>query len=310
MAGNANLESAKRNKNDEFYTLSTDIEKELKHYREHFRGKKVFCNCDDPKHSNFWKYFEANFDFLGLEKLTSTHYNDTLPTYRLDMHRNEDGEIQVSRTPLGQNGDFRSDESIEILKESDIVVTNPPFSLFREYVAQLIEYDKDFLIIGNHNAITYKELFPLIKDGKMWLGTKAGGMMFRVPNTKEYASKSGFVVDKNGESFSKLGNICWYTNLDYAQRHDDLILWKRYNPEDYPTYDNFDAIEVGKVKNIPMDYDGLMGVPITFMYNHNPSQFEVVGNLGSYAPDGYSFASAIYIDGVKKFKRILIKRKS
>lgn len=276
MSKNANLSAAKRNKNDEFYTLITDVERELMHYREHFKGKSVFCNCDDPEYSNFWQYFKLNFDFLGLKSLTSTHYSEDESTYRLDMFRDNNGEIQSTKTLLEQNGDFRSPEAIEILKESDIVVTNPPFSLFREYLEQLMEYEKDFLIIGSYNAITYKEIFPLLKHRKMWLGNGNGMMTFEVPNTPEYANKSGFFV-KDGKAYSKLGNICWYTNLDIAKRHEELILWKKYTKEEYPHYDNYDAINVNRVKDIPVDYNGVMGVPVTFLDSHNPEQFEIVG---------------------------------
>ena len=315
MTQNSNLHAAKKNKNDEFYTLLTDIEKELRHYRHHFKEKKIFLNCDDPRESNFWRYFSLNFDFLGLEKLTSTHYDADHPTYRLDMYRDDSGEVQTTQTDLEQNGDFRSPESIEILEESDVVVTNPPFSLLREYISQLMEYEKDFLIVGNQNIVTYKDIFPLIKNNKMWIGHNTGGMTFKVPNTPEYSDKSGFFIE-DGQAYSKLGNICWYTNIDIAKRHEELILWKEYNEEDYPSYDNYDAIEVSRVKDIPIDYNGIMGVPITFLDKYNPNQFEIIGATES---EGKGFSSGLWdsdskvaqpvVDGKRKYKRLFIKKK-
>ena len=283
MAGNKSFGKAKRVKEDEFYTQLTDIEKELKHYQNHFKDKTVFCNCDDPEHSNFWKYFELNFEHLGLKKLISTHYDDSEPTYKLELTRdiNEDGKVDkrdIVKTPLKQNGDFRSPECIDILKESDIIVTNPPFSLFREYVAQLMEYNKKFLIIGNQNNITYKEIFPLLKQNKFWVGYHSGDMEFQVPDYYE-PRKTRFRIDENGTKWRSLGNICWYTNLDIQKRHESMILYKEYkgNEDYYPYYDNYDAINIDKTKEIPIDFDGVMGVPITFMNKHNPSQFQIVG---------------------------------
>ena len=239
---NKNLHKAKKEKNDEFYTQLVDIENELKHYKEHFRGKTVLCNCDLP-HSNFIKYFEDNFQELGLKKLLHSGY---------DKENN--------------TGDFRSAECIELLKQADIVVTNPPFSLFREYVNQLVEHDKKFLIIGNQNAITYKEIFKLIKEDKLWTGVSPRGFDFRRPDG----------------SFDNV-NATWFTNLDYKQRHEDLILYKKYTSEEFPHYDNYDAINVDKTKDIPLDWAGAMGVPITFLDKYNPEQFEIVslGIIGS-----------------------------
>lgn len=301
--GNSNksLNKASKNKKDEFYTQLTDIEKELGHYKEHFKDKIVFCNCDDPEESNFWKYFSLNFKYLGLKKLIATHFENGIPSYKFELVEdiNNDGKINnldTIKTPLKQNGDFRSPECTEILKEADIIVTNPPFSLFREYVAQLMECDKKFLIIGNMNAITYKEIFKLIRDNKIWLGVNNG--------LKKYGTPDGSIVS--------MGNTIWFTNLEHQKRHEELILYKTYSPEKYPKYDNYDAININKVKYIPEDYDGVMGVPITFIdkFNpeFNPDQFEILGNLGSYAPDGYSLSSAIFINGNKIFKRILIKK--
>lgn len=299
---NKNLKNAKAAKNDEFYTQISDIEKELRHYKDQLRDKVIFCNCDDPEHSNFWKYFQLNFDHLGLKKLISTHYDKDRPTYKLEYNG-----IETVKTDLKQNGDFRSPESIEMLKEADVVVTNPPFSLFREYVAQLIEHDKKFLVLGNMNAITYKDVFRLIKSNEVWLGHRSGAFTFAVPET--FSRNNTFVGD-DGKKYAKFGNISWYTNLDTTKRHEKIILYKEYTPEAYPKYDNYDAINVDKVADIPMDYDGVMGVPITFLDKYNPEQFEIVGNAGSYAPDGYSLCGAIYIQGKKVFKRVLVRKKA
>ncbi len=272
---NQNLHQAKNAKKDEFYTQLTDIENELKHYRHHFNGKVVYCNCDDPRMSNFFHYFSYNFEDLGLKKLITTCYqnqnkdlfsqHDCERAIYLEYH----GDRNKNRTPdvdeigvqyLKGDGDFRSAESIELLKQADIVVTNPPFSLFREYVAQLIAHNKQFVIIGNVNAITYKEVFPLIKEDKIWLGYNCL-RFFKKPDGSMYETARSY----------------WYTNLDIAKRYEDLILYKRYTPEEYPKYDNYDAINVDKAKEIPMDYPGAMGVPITFLDKYNPEQFEILG---------------------------------
>ena len=267
-----NLQKAKNGKNDEFYTLISDIENEMKHYREHFKNKVIFCNCDDPEESDFWKFFQLNFDFLGLKKLIATHYEEEKSSYKLEM--TSDGTI---KTPLKQNGDFRSDECIEILKKSDIVVTNPPFSLFREYVAQLIKYDKKFIIIGNVNSLTYKEIFPLILNNKIWLGASihSGDREFKVPKDYEVYSPNKRVDDK-GNVYVRVNGVRWFTNLDYPKRHEDIIPYMPYNQEDYPEYVNYDAINVDKTKFIPKDYFGKMGVPITFLDKYNPEQFEII----------------------------------
>ena len=293
-SANSNLHNAKKAKNDEFYTQLTDIEKELKHYKPHFEGKTVFLNCDDPESSNFWEYFKLNFEHLKLKKLIATHYDATQPTYKLEMTREG-----VVKTPLIGNGDFRNAECIELLKESDIVVTNPPFSLFREYVAQLIEYDKKFLIIGNVNAITYKEIFPLIKDNKLWLGYSPRNMEFVLPDG----------------SISNVNSV-WFTNLDISKRHQDLILYRKYDPVKYPKYDNYDAINVDKVNDIPEDYYGEMGVPITFLDKYNPEQFEIIwttdrGGDGEldYIKKNHTRYDAPVVNGNGLYKRIIIKRK-
>ena len=262
MAANANLHKAKEAKNDEFYTQFTDVSKEMMHYKEHFKDKIVFCNCDDPTRSAFWKYFHLNFAVLGLKKLISTHYDKTEPTYKMEYTGGDDNNIEVGvKTLLEGNGDFRNQECLDLLDECDIVVTNPPFSLFREYVACLMEHKKKFLIIGNKNSLTYKEFFPFLKDNKVWIG---------------YESPSEFDTP-NGLSKKVQGLCRWFTNLDINKRHEKLILWKTYNSEEYPKYDNYDAINVDKVEQIPADYDGIMGVPITFLDKHNPDQFEIVG---------------------------------
>ena len=269
---NSNLHTAKKEKNDEFYTQISDIEKELGNYKNYFKGKIVFCNCDDSEESNFWNYFALNFEYLGLKRMVSTHYEIDKPSYKLELVAdiNKDGKINkldTIKTPLKQNGDFRSQECIDILEEADIVVTNPPFSLFREYIAQLVQYNKKFLVIGNQNAITYKDVFALIKDNKVWLGTNSNIVMkFRVPDN--YISDDGYV---------NVPAICWFTNLHHKKRNDELILYKKYNEKDYPKYDNYDAINVDKVKDIPVDYFETIGVPITFLDKYNPEQFEILG---------------------------------
>lgn len=261
MAKNSNLNKAKTAQNDEFYTQISDIERECKYYREHFNGATVFCNCDDPEWSNFWRFFHLNFEFLGLKKLISTHYHEKETTYKMEYKGGNDNDTSVGIiTPLKTNGDFRSPECIELLKESSIVITNPPFSLFREYLAQLMEYDKKFLILGNMNASHYKEIFPLIQDNKMWFG---------------YTAPKEFI--QPDKTIKKFGNILWYTNLDIVKRHEPLDLIEKYNPDSYPKYDNYDAIEVNKVVNIPCDYYGVMGVPDGFLNVYNPDQFIILG---------------------------------
>jgi hypothetical protein len=319
IAKNSSFQSAKESKQDEFYTQLSDIEKELKHYKKHFKGKVVYCNCDDPRVSNFFHYFSHNFEKLGLKKLITTCYkNKNLDLfsenksekaiyieYLGDKNANNMPDLEeIGINELQGDGDFRSPESIEILKQADIVVTNPPFSLFREYVAQLMEHKKKFLIVGNQNAVTYKETFNLIKDGKIWLGYKSGDMAFKVPGHYE-AKETRYWQDDTGQKWRSLGNACWYTNLDISKRHEELILYKTYSPEAYKKYDNFDAIDVGKTLDIPIDYDGCMGVPITFLEKYNPNQFEIVGNeytLNISKGRGY-------VNGQKKYSRIFIKWK-
>ena len=316
------MDNAKRNKADEFYTQLADIELEMKHYKEQFRGKTIFCNCDDPFESNFFKFFAMNFNHLGLKKLICTCYatspvawvqlslfdNDNIVVksengkqpYKIEITEvldyNGDGAVDLSDVEyllknkkntlsiLQGDGDFRSQECIELLKEADVVVTNPPFSLFREYVANLIEYKKKFLIIGNVNAITYKEIFPLIKNNEMWLGCSihSGDREFKVPDSYPL-NASGTRIDSEGNKYIRVKGVRWFTNLDYKDRHEIMPLYKKYTSEEYPTYDNFDAINVDKTVDIPVDYNGLMGVPITFLDKFNPKQFEIIalGIVGS-----------------------------
>lgn len=315
MAKNSNLRSAKSAKNDEFYTQLTDIEKELKNYKQHFKGKVVYCNCDDARDSNFFKFFSLSFEHLGLKKLICTGFKAEGKGVALIYEGDKNGNHMVDKeeinvVELEGNGDFRSAECIEYLKEADIVVTNPPFSLFREYVAQLMEYGKKFLIVGNNNAITYKEIFPYIKDNKLWLGVSPRSMEFIRPN---------------GEVDSV--NASWFTNLDHKKRNLPLDLYKTYSNEYYPKYDNYNAIEVSKTCEIPMDYDGVMGVPITFLDKYNPNQFEIVGFFNNYKPDtadtsiGMIYGEAVQIKTTKslfrgpvvkgeaKYFRILIRHK-
>ena len=316
MAKGDNLAKAKKEKNDEFYTQINDIENELKHYRKHFKDKIIFCNCDDPEWSNFWRYFHLNFDFLGLKKLITTHYDMEKPTYKMEYEGGNDNDWTVGTiTPLEQNGDFRSPECIELLKEADIIVTNPPFSLFREYVSQLIEHNKKFIIIGSKNAITYKEIFPLIKENKIWLGNgfKAGNAYFRVENNGEGYAKG---VYDPVTKLVKFRNCGWFTNLDHNKRHEKIDLVEKYNPEKYPEYDNYKAINVDKVLNIPVDYDGVMGVPITFLDKYNPEQFEIL-NANDFRKNenvpikkhGLIKDKDGAINGKPKYARILIRRK-
>lgn len=290
---NQTLRKANKAKNDEFYTQLADIEREVAHYKDHFKGKIVFCNCDDPQESNFYFYFAQNFEYLGLKKLITTHYKEDKSTYKLEIIAdiNEDGKINkldTIQTPLTQNGDFRSPESIELLQEADIVVTNPPFSLFREYVAQLIEYDKKFLILWNMNAISYKEIFKLIKENKIWWWNWFNlSMVFKSPYENELEANRKFCEQKwyFWKNYIKTPAINRYTNLDYKKRHEDLILYKQYygNEIEYPKYDNYDAINIDKVKDIPVDYSWYMWVPITYLGYYNPEQFEIIDGLNRYS---------------------------
>ena len=311
---NTGLNKAIKNKKDEFYTQLTDIEKEMRFYISHFKGKVIFCNCDDPDYSNFWKYFELNFERLGLKKLIATHYETDKPSYKLELTGdiNGDGKSDkhdIVRTTLKQNGDFRSPECIEILKEADIIITNPPFSLFREYISMLMQYEKKFLIIGNQNALTYKEFFPLIKNNQVWYGASihSHGRDFKVPDDYPLQAYE-FRTDEQGNKYINIKGVRWFTNLDYKERHEPLILYKHYTPEEYPKYDNYDAIEVSKTADIPCDYYGVMGVPISFMDKYSPEQFEILGD--SRYHDGQEYADDINIlNGKLLYRRLLIRRR-
>lgn len=321
MAKNSNMHAAKKNQNDEFYTQLADIESEVMRYKDQFKGKVVFCNCDDPAQSNFWKFFELNFDNFGLKKLISTHFDENQQSYKLEIIGDTDGDGKVTskdivKTPLKQNGDFRSDECVELLKEADIVCTNPPFSLFREYIEQLVEYEKKFLVIGNTNAITYKETFKLIKDGKVYLG---------LTYPKEFVQPD--------KTIKKFGNIGWFTNLEIKKKPNIPILIKKYNPKDYQQYDNYSAINVNKVKDIPYDYQGVMGVPITILglqysdgYIHlldelsNEMRYEIIGlatgnsAANNFAPNcGYikhkeDRGGCPVLNNKRVYSRLLIKK--
>ena len=264
---NKNLIKAKMAKNDEFYTQLSDIEKELKHYRRHFKNKMVFCNCDDPTYSNFWKYFHLNFTLLELKKLVTTHYSKNESSYKMEYSGGNDADCEFGlKIPLRENGDFRSQECVDILQHSDIVVTNPPFSLFREYVAQLVEFNKKFIIIGNMNAITYKEIFPFIKNNLFWSGYSFNKTLeFSVPDY--YETSKSTKVDENSRKIIKVPAICWLTNCSIPKQQEELHLTEKYDPEKYLRYDNYDAINVDKVMEIPKDYDGVMGVPISSLKN-------------------------------------------
>lgn len=320
---NNRLHIARAGKKDEFYTQITDIEKELSHYKAHFRDKIIFCNCDDPEESNFWRYFSLNFEHLGLKKLIATHYEEDKPSYKLEItvDRNLDGKVDqfdTVKTPLSQNGDFRSDECAAILKEADIVITNPPFSLFREYVEQLIEHGKQFLIIGNQNAITYKETFQHIMNNTVWTGVDNGGTKwFQVPDDYEIKTQSRIkIVD--GVKFFSMGSIYWFTNIPHTKRNEKLILYKKYNGNEscYPKFDNYDAINVNRVADIPADYSGAMAVPITFIDKYNPSQFEIISCNDVKTNDATPFKEHGLIkdkdsgiNGKPTYVRIVIKRK-
>ena len=323
---NQTLHVAKSSKKDEFYTQLSDIESELKHYKAHFRNKVVFCNCDDPRNSNFFNYFVCNFENLGLKKLITTCYknqeqdlfvqkvpeNAVFIEYEGDKNKSkifdtaERFAVAIGIKKLKGDGDFRSQESAELLKQSDIVVTNPPFSLFREYVEQLIKYEKKFLIIGNINAITYKEIFKLIKENRAWLGINMGRGIsgFIVPDHYElYGTETS--IDGFGNRIISPNNCLWLTNLETSKRQEDIILTKTYygNEGEYPKFDNYDAINVDKTKDIPMDYTGVMGVPITFLHKFNPEQFELIKfRKGNNDKD-------LSINGKCPYFRILVRNK-
>lgn len=329
-SNNNNLQRAKDSKKDEFYTRLEDIEKELKHYREHFRGKVVYCNCDDPRKSNFFHFFSYNFEKLGLKKLISTSYESDESNYTTkeksspifleyegDLNNNNIPDIsEIAIQKLQGDGDFRSMESIEFLKQSDIVVTNPPFSLFRDFIALLMEHDKKFIVIGSMNSITYKEIFNWIKLDKIWLGNNSV-KRFQIPEYYEHNS----VVYEDEVRYAVFGNVCWFTNLEFKKRFEDIILYKSYlnNESEYPCYDNYNAIEVSKTTDIPNDYYGYMGVPISFLFKYNPNQFEIVGSdydvksgqLNHLIKENWNGKlDRAYLNGKRMYSRLIIKLKT
>jgi hypothetical protein len=351
-AKNANLNSARYGRDDEFYTRIEDIERELLHYRSHFEGKVVYLNCDDPFESNFFKYFAMSFNHLGLKKLVAVSYAGSeivgrqLPLFEIEGLRDEpppkepylveitevpdrdgDGATDLNDiedllrndgnvvTKLAGDGDFRSDESVQLLKQADIVVTNPPFSLFREFIGQLVEHSKKFVIVGSQNAITYREVWPLLQAGEVWLGVNSGDMAFRVPDDSPPRA-TRYWEDSDGTKWRSLGNACWFTNLDHSRRHEEIPLYRRYEetPDAYPRYNNFDAIEVGRVAHIPTDFDGVMGVPVTFLSKHNPDQFELVGmSCYGQVPDQHKVAHRVghyrpYVAEKAVYQRIFVRR--
>jgi len=343
VSKNKDLHKAKDAKKDEFYTQLSDIERELRYYQGHFKDKVVYCNCDDPYESYFFKYFALKFNFLGLKKLIATCYiGSPIANTQLSLFDDESEENKTTKTPhkieitetpdmnddgavdltdvelllasdrnhltrLKGDGDFRSKECIELLKEADIVVTNPPFSLFREYVAQLIEHDKKFVIIGNVNAITYKDIFKLIKENKLWTGysIRSGDREFAVPDDYPLNAAS-CRIDESGKKYIRVKGVRWFTNLDYKERYEDIILYKQYNSEEYPKFENFDAINVNATKDIPVDYAGAMGVPITFLDKYNPNQFEIIG-LG-ISNSGIEIGVQPYKEEHRKYRKEVQKR--
>ena len=325
MARNQILNSAKASKKDEFYTSLEDIDRELRHYTHHFQGKTVLCHCDDPRVSNFFAYFAYNFERLGLRRLITTCYKSQTPDlfsqnaseqavyliYDGDRNGNHEPDPEeIGIHSLQGDGDFRSPECVELLRQADIVVTNPPFSLFREYVAQLFEYGKRFLIVGHQNAITYKEIFPLIMQNRLWLGYGfKGGAGHFISHYQDVAT-----AGDHREGMIRVSGVTWFTNLETDRRHEEMVLYKHYSPELYPHYDNYDAIEVSKTVDIPCDYPGVMGVPITFLYKYNPDQFEILGCTES---EGKGLSNGIYngklpdsqpvLGGGRLYKRLFIK---
>ena len=329
MSSNKPLSLSRKVKNDEFYTRLPDIENELKHYQKHFKNKTVLCNCDDPRISNFFRYFAHNFEKLQLKKLITVCYK----SQQMDLFSQNDSEKSIyleyegdknnNKIPdpdeigifhLESDGDFRSNECIEILKQCDIVCTNPPFSLFREYVTQLMKYKKKFLIIGTWNAISYGEIFKLIKDNKIWIGINSNRDFsgFVVPHNYSSPGEETY-IDEDGNKVIFTGHNCWFTNLDTKKRHEDLILYKKYNKDDHPKYDNYDAINVNFVKDIPVYYDGKIGVPISFMDKYNPDQFEIIGlaNDKRAIHDAYIQGKPVHLDEQhKKFVGMVLKEQN
>ncbi len=359
---NTGLNAAAKAKKDEFYTQLADIEKEMRHYRAHFAGKTVLCNCDDPFESNFFKYFVLNFNRLGLKKVVATCYNGSPIAGRQFLLYDGEGEAAVPKsrpykavvttvydktgdgavdmldvaalfrsgenqlTELKGDGDFRSDECLALLDEADIVATNPPFSLFREYLEVLVQHQKHFIIIGNVNEISCKEIFPLLMNNKMWIGASihSGDRAFFVPDDYPLDASGCGIDETTGRKYIRVKGIRWFTNLDIKQRHEELILVRRYSPEAYPTYVNYPGIEVAKTAEIPCDYAGAMGVPITFMDKFNPEQFEILGYsldlatpIAQCVPPGKTYikgGNRFYLDDggtqlIRLYDRIVIRNR-
>ena len=332
MSDNRNLHSANKAKQDEFYTQLSDIENELKHYKKHFKGKTVLCNCDDPRVSNFFHYFAYNFEHLGLKRLITTCYknqerdlfsqNNSERAIWLEYFGDKNGNLVPDPEEIGihyfeGDGDFRSKECIELLKQSDIVVTNPPFSLFTDYIGQLAKYEKKFLVLGNKNAVTYKEVFQLFKENKLWIGVTPMSREIYFDVNQDFIeenlakNRNRTIVVRDGKYMARSPSI-WFTNLDHKKRHEELILYKKYSPDEYPKYDNYDAIEVGKTESIPEDYKGIMGVPITFLDKYNPEQFEIVGCSYNYGrPKEWSENTDMnpVVKGKNIYQRFFIRRR-
>lgn len=326
MAGNSNLHMSRAGKTDEFYTQLSTIEDELRHYRQYFKDKIIFCNADDPAigedgrdhygdglggyTSNFFRYFQLNFQQLGIKKLITTHYEADKPSYKFEIvstdKSDQIGIPDYVKTPLKGNGDFRSPECLALLEECDIVVTNPPFSLMKEYLPLMVNSGKQFLILGNMNHALYCENFVYFKENKVWLGYNSGHFWFRVPDYYE-EKKTDFKIDEQGRKWRRMGNICWFTNMDIEKRHQPLDLFMRYSPEKYPTYETYDAIECGRYSEIPFDTDKIIGVPITYLAYHCPEQFQIIGELKHGCDSEFDFAVPI-INGKSKYTRILIQR--
>lgn len=327
MAGNSNLHMSRAGKTDEFYTQLSTIEDELRHYRAYFRDKIIFCNADDPAigedgqdhfgdglggyTSNFFRYFQLNFQQLGIKKLITTHYVADGPSYKFEIVSNDNGE-QVGipdyvKTPLEGNGDFRSPECLELLRECDIVVTNPPFSLMKEYLPLMVNSGKQFLILGNMNHAIISEIFRYFMADKVWLGYNSGHFWFRVPDYYQ-EKQTDFKMDEQGQKWRRMGNICWFTNMDIDKRHQPLDLFRVYTAKDYPKYDQYNAINVNRTTDIPEDYYDIIGVPITFLDKHSPEQFELLG-VDRYVADNPRYGHRFTVDGKETYARILIRRK-
>ena len=325
MAGNRNLHISRSGKTDEFYTQLSTIEDELRHYRKYFKDKIIFCNADDPAigedgqdhfgdglggyTSNFFRYFQLNFQQLGIKKLITTHYEADKSSYKFEIvstdNHDQIGLPDYVKTPLEGNGDFRSPECLALLEECDIVVTNPPFSLMKEFLPLMVNSGKQFLVLGNMNHALYSENFVFFKENKVRIGYNSGHFWFRVPDYYE-EKKTDFKIDETGQKWRRMGNICWFTNMDIEKRHQPLDLYKHYNIQEYPTYDTYDAIECGRYSDIPVDTDRVIGVPITYLAYHCPEQFEIIGELKHGCDSEFDFAVPI-VDGKSKYTRILIK---